>query len=57
MYLKIKKAELVPDKYGKHIKVSMIGLYEDDGKWVKWIGLSDETVLDVLIKTKIPFEP
>ena len=56
MYLQIKKAELVPDKYGKHIKISMIGLYEDNGKWVKWIGLSDETVVDVLIKTKIQFE-
>lgn len=56
MYLKIKKAELVPDKFGSHVKVSMIGLYENDGKWIKWVKLNDalvKTLLDAEIKYEI----
>lgn len=34
----------------------MIGAYEDNGKWIKWVKLSDETVADALSKIKIPFE-
>lgn len=56
MYLQIKKLGLQPDKYGKHIKVTMIGAYEDNGKWIKWVPLADETVIDALSKIKIPFE-
>ena len=56
MYLQVKKIELAPDKFGKHIKITMIGAYQDDGKWIKWVGLSDETVIDALSKIKIPFE-
>ena len=53
MYLQIKKAELQPDQYGKHIKITMIGLYEDGGKWIKWVKLND-AALQELLNAKIP---
>jgi hypothetical protein len=51
-YLEVKKAELVPDKYGSHIKISMIGLYNSSGKWQRWIKLN-EAAVDKLRTTKI----
>jgi len=51
-YIKIKKAELVPDKYGKHIKISMVGIYDVNGKWLKWIPL-DEVLIEILLDNKI----
>jgi hypothetical protein len=56
MYLQVKKISTEPDKYGQFIKITMIGAYEDNGKWIKWVKLSDETVADALSKIKIPFE-
>lgn len=56
MFLQVKKIEIAPDKFGQHIKITMIGCYEDNGKWIKWVKLSDETVVDALSKIKIPFE-
>jgi len=53
MYLQIKKAKLTPDKFGSNITISMIGLYEDDGKWIKWIKLNDK-VIEAMIDNKIP---
>jgi len=44
MYLKIKKAELIPDTYGQKISISMIGLYDDNDKWIRWIKLNEETI-------------
>ena len=55
-YIKIKKAELVPDKYGKHIKISMVGIYDENGKWLKWISLNEaliQTLLDNQIECLI----
>jgi UDP-3-O-acyl-N-acetylglucosamine deacetylase len=51
-YIKIKKANLEPDKYGQHIKITMIGLYDEDDKWLKWIPLNDKTI-NFLIDYKI----
>lgn len=44
MFAQIKKIEKQPDKYGNHLVISMIGLYDDTGKWIKWISLNDATV-------------
>lgn len=44
MKLKIKKIELVPDKFGSHIKISMVGLYDDQGKWIRWVKLNDDLI-------------
>lgn len=55
MKLKIKKAELVPDKFGHHIKVTMIGLYDENDKWIKWVKLNDaliSTLLEVELNIK-----
>lgn len=52
MYMKIKKAELVPDKFGHHIKITMIGLYDDNHKWIKWVPL-DHDIIDSLLITVI----
>lgn len=46
--IRIKKAELVDDKFGKHIKVTMIGLYDENGKWIKWTKIN-ENILEVLL--------
>lgn len=56
MYLQIKTLELVPDKYGKHMKITKIGLYEDDGTWVRWVKLN-EKLAQTLKSAKIDFEP
>lgn len=51
-YLKIKKASLIPDNFGKHIKITMIGEYDESGKWIKWVKL-DHKIIDLLIKIEI----
>ena len=51
-FIKVKKAELVPDKYGKHIKISMVGIYDENGKWLKWIPL-DEVFIEILLDNEI----
>jgi hypothetical protein len=48
MKLKIKKAELVPDKFGQHIKVTMIGLYDENDKWIRWVKLNDALIKELL---------
>ena len=52
MYLKIKKADLIPDSYGQKISISMIGLYDDNDKWIRWIKLNEETIT-VLTNSKL----
>ncbi len=54
MYLEIRKAELVPDKFGNNIKISMIRLNKDDGTYVKFLKI-DEKILQELLKIKIPY--
>ena len=54
MYLQIKRIEPQPSKYGNDFKISMIGLYQDDGKWIKWIKL-DTHIMEFLKDAKIPF--
>lgn len=56
MKLKIKKAELVPDKFGYHIKVNMIGLYDENDKWITWIKLN-EAFVETLIQAEIKINP
>lgn len=52
MYLQIKKAELVPDARGHHIKITMVWLYDSDWKYIKRAKLN-EAVLDELLKAKL----
>lgn len=52
MYIQIKKAELVPDTRWHHIKITMVGLYDNDWKYVKRIKL-DDALLNDLLATKI----
>lgn len=44
MKIKIKTIELQPDKYGKFIKITKIGLYDNEGKWIRWVKLNDELI-------------
>ena len=55
MKLKIKKAELVPDKFGQHLKITMVGLYDDTGKWIRWVKLNDALITE-LLKVEINLE-
>ena len=52
MYLQIKKAELVPDARGQHIKITMVWLYDDKWKWVKRVKI-DNAVLEQLLTAKL----
>ena len=52
---KIKKISLVPDKYGKHIKINMITKYDNEGKFVKHVKLNEDMVnllSDIVITTE-----
>lgn len=40
-FLKIKKAVLTPDQYGHTMTISMVGIYEQDGKFIKWIKIKE----------------
>ena len=51
-YIKIKKMKLNPDKFGKHIAVTMIGLYDENDKWIKWLPLN-ESLVEFLLNQKI----
>ena len=44
---KLKQISLIPDKYGKHLKVKMVSKYDGHGKFIKHVKL-DETMLDLL---------
>ena len=55
MYIQIKTVELVPDNFGNYIKITKIGLYEDNGKWIKWVKLNDELVKR-LVSAKIKID-
>lgn len=48
MKLQIKKAELVPDQYGQHIKISRVGLYDENDKWIRWVKLNDALIKELL---------
>lgn len=52
MYLKIKKISKEPDQFGSHLKITMIGLHDDNGKWVKWVKLND-ALIERLVNAKI----
>ena len=54
MYLQIKKITKEPDKFGSHLKIIMIGLYENDGTWIKWVKLND-SLIAVLKQTRIEY--
>jgi hypothetical protein len=53
MYIKIKKAALAPDNYGNIIKITMVGLYDENGKWIKWVKL--DKVFEAIINAKITY--
>ena len=44
MYIQIKKILPVAGQYGNDLKITMVGLYDDDGKWIKWVKLNSELV-------------
>lgn len=52
MYLKIKKITTEPDKFGNKITITMIGLYDESDKWIRWVKL-DNQVLTLLENQKI----
>ena len=50
--VKIKTAKLVEDQFGHHIEITKIGLYDEDGKYIKWLPLNDK-VLSLLTRMEI----
>ena len=53
----IKQAELVPDKYGKHIKIKMISAYTGNGKFVKHMKLDKELLQEIKDGFILPAKP
>ena len=47
IFYRLKQISLVPDKYGKHHKITMVSAYTGDGKFIKHIKL-DEDMLNIL---------
>ena len=54
IFYKLKQISLVPDKYGKHLKIKMVSAYTGDGKFIKHIKL-DEDMLNILSESWIVY--
>lgn len=54
MYIKINSAKQEPDKYGNKIVIDRVGIYDDSGKWIKWVKLN-EALLKELLNAKINY--
>ena len=52
MKLKIKTAKLVEDQWGHHIEITKVGLYDDQGKWIKWTKLN-QALLEMITNAEI----
>tara|TARA_R100000664_G_scaffold28239_1_gene39377 strand:- start:464 stop:661 length:198 start_codon:yes stop_codon:yes gene_type:complete len=44
---KLNRMSLVPDKYGKHLKIKMLSKYNEEGEFVEHVKL-DEKAIDIL---------
>jgi hypothetical protein len=53
--VKIKTAKLKEDQWGHHIEITKVGLYDLDGKWIKWLPLT-ERVISLLTRVEINIE-
>ena len=42
--VKIKTAKLVEDQFGYHIEITKVGLYDENGKYIKWLKLNEQVV-------------
>jgi hypothetical protein len=42
--LKINSITKEADKYGNKLIINRIGLYDESGKWIKWVKLNDELI-------------
>ena len=47
MYLQIKTIELNPDTYGNHIKITKVGSYDNNGKFIKWVKLDENVIMEI----------
>ena len=52
MKIKIKTAKLVKDQWGHHIEITKVGLYDDQGKWIKWTKLN-QALLEMITNAEI----
>jgi hypothetical protein len=57
IFYKIKQADLVPDKYGKHFVVKMISAYTGKGDFVRHIKLNENSLKMLKEGWIIPAEP
>ena len=49
---RLKQMSLEPDKYGKHLKIKMVSMYDGHGKFIKHVKL-DEDMLNILSESII----
>lgn len=40
-HIRVRKSERIRDKYGSYIKITMVGVYDINDKWIKWVKLGD----------------
>jgi hypothetical protein len=43
-YIKIKTINLEPDKFGRYIKITRVGIYDENDKWIKWLPLDAQLI-------------
>ncbi len=51
-YIQIRTIESIPDKFGRHLAIKRVGLYDKNGKWKRWVKLND-ALLNKLHNAKI----
>ncbi len=51
-YLQIRTIEPVRDKFGRHLAIKRVGLYDKNGKWKRWVKLNN-ALLNKLHNVKI----
>jgi len=40
-FLRVNQAVLTPDKYGHTMTITRVGIYDQEGKWIKWIKIKE----------------
>ena len=55
MKLKIKKINKLQNTYWNNLVITMIWLYDDNDKWIKWVKLDDD-IINILTNNFIIYE-
>ena len=54
---RLKQISLEPDKYGKHLKIKMVSMYDGHGKFIKNVKIDDDMLKTLSESWIMPNEP